>query len=200
MRDCFKILLEENEKECIGALALNMDVILKEYCNDHAAQFYVPKLQSGSSNATPNGGVGDKKVLDFTAASVAIKSSKEEKKVGSKKIPVIVEPPKDEESGNAFFNSYVLPEYGTELLFMDLLEKLLVYDKNMQNQHGLWKLTARYLHNLSLYLHQFNMPEFHESYFQSLIDYIKCGNAEIRFSAAECLVKILQHQYSSVKR
>jgi hypothetical protein len=70
----------------------------------------------------------------------------------------------------------------------------------MQNQHGLWKLQAKYLHNLSINLHQFNMPEFHDAYFPSLIDYIKGGNAEIRFSASECLVKILQFQYSTVKR
>lgn len=130
-----------------------MDTILKLYCNEHASSFYVTKMQSGSSSVTPNGGASDKKVLDFSTATTAIKGSKEEKKGGSKKTPLIVEPPKEEENGNAFFNSYVLPEYANEILFMDLLEKLLVYDKNMSNQHGLWKLTAKYLHNLSLNLH-----------------------------------------------
>lgn len=44
------------------------------------------------------------------------------------------------------------------------------------------------------------MPDFHEAFLESLFTYIKGGNAEIRFSASECLVKILQYQYSTEKR
>jgi hypothetical protein len=103
LRDCFKVLLEENEKECIGALADNMDVILKSYCNEHAATFYVQKLQSGSLNSTPINGIDPKKGLtyDFSVASTAVKS-KEEKKAGhSKKQTTILD---QDEGGNAICN------------------------------------------------------------------------------------------------
>jgi hypothetical protein len=98
-------LLEENEKECIGALADNMDVILKSYCNDHCASFYVQKLQSGEPDVTPNNGIESKKVSssDFSmGASSAVKSKEEKKAVPPKKHPVIIEHAKEEDGGNGF--------------------------------------------------------------------------------------------------
>lgn len=49
-------------------------------------------------------------------------------------------------------------------------------------------------------IHYFNAIEFHEAFIPSLLDYIRGGNTEIRRAAADCLAKILQFQYSSVKR
>lgn len=44
------------------------------------------------------------------------------------------------------------------------------------------------------------MPEFQESFLASLFEYIKAGNSEIRQAAANCIARILQHQYNSGMR
>jgi hypothetical protein len=56
------------------------------------------------------------------------------------------------------------------------------------------------LHHLSQVINKFNLPEFHEAFIPSLLDYIRGGNSEIRQAGAECLSKILQYQYSTNKR
>ena len=46
-------------------------------------------------------------------------------------------------------------------------------------------------------MHLFNMPELQEQLLGSLFDYIRAGNSQIRYAAAECMGKILVNQYSS---
>jgi hypothetical protein len=179
LREAFKILLEENEKEIIAALSTHMDIILSKYCNDHCTKNFNFNA-SKSESSTPSNQAGlslpkSSKESDFTSI-FSTRNSKEEKK-GHKKISAILfEASKDEENSNNMNNSPLLPEYINELIFSDLLGRLLVYDTNLFNNHGLWRDQSKYLHNLSQTLHHFNAIEFHESFIPSLLDYIRGGN------------------------
>eukprot|EP00347_Sterkiella_histriomuscorum_P008191 403346032 len=166
LREAYRLLLEDSDKEILSALTNKMDVVLKKY---------------------------------YFTSVYSTKNSKEEKKGGgSKKILLSVfEPPKEEENIN---QNPLLPEYINELIFSDLLAKILIFDQNLSNNPGLWRSTVKYLRHLSQTLHQFNAIEFHEAFIPSLLDYIRGGNSQIRQAASDCLSKILKHQYSTQKR
>lgn len=60
----------------------------------------------------------------------------------------------------------------------------MVFDTNLSNNHGLWRNQYKYLTHLSNGIHHFNLPELHEGFLPSLLDYIKGGNSEMRQAAA----------------
>jgi hypothetical protein len=88
----------------------------------------------------------------------------------------------------------------SEVIYADLMTKLAIFDQNLQNMPGLWRQQIKYLSNLSKGVHLFNMPEFQEQFLSSLFEYIKGGNSETRQAAADCIARILQHQYNSAMR
>jgi hypothetical protein len=55
---------------------------------------------------------------------------------------------------------YVLPENFKEIIYADLMAKLLIFDSNFQGVPGMWRHEIKYLTNLSKTIHLFNLPEF----------------------------------------
>jgi hypothetical protein len=55
LRDAFKILLEDQNKEVIINLAENIDVTIKNYSNDHGVKACTGKPASGENSLTPSG-------------------------------------------------------------------------------------------------------------------------------------------------
>jgi len=41
------------------------------------------------------------------------------------------------------------------------------------------------------------MQEFHDNFIPDIMEFIRCGNTELKKSAVECLTKALQYQYNS---
>lgn len=75
---------------------------------------------------------------------------------------------------------FILAEHMSEVIYADLLGKLLVFDSNLHEVPGLWRAQHRYLENLSRGMHQFNMPELQDQFIGSLFEFIRCGNGQIR--------------------
>lgn len=55
---------------------------------------------------------------------------------------------------------YVLPENFSEIIYADLMSKLLIFDSNIQGVPGMWRSEIKYLNNLCKAIHLFNLPEF----------------------------------------
>ncbi len=53
-----------------------------------------------------------------------------------------------------------MPENFREIIYADLMSKLLIFDSNLQSAPGLWRNSIVYLKNLCKAVHNFNMPEF----------------------------------------
>ncbi len=115
----------------------------------------------------PKGAIGS----DFTSVT-STKNSKEEKKSQKKIQQLIIEPPKEVEENLL----PLLPEHISELLYSDLLSKLVIYDQNLMAIQGKWRTHVAYITNLSKVVHHFNAIEFHEAFITTLLDAIRCGN------------------------
>ncbi len=96
--------------------------------------------------------------------------------------------------------SCVLPEHTGELIYSELLRKLIGFHQTLNNLKGLWREQAKFWHHLASQVHLFNLPELHDSMVPPIFESMREGNTEIREAAASCLVKILQFQYMLSKR
>lgn len=109
-----------------------------------------------------------------------MRPSKDDKKPMQKKMTAL-NLDKDEDIQPAVqLLPYVIPENFSEIIYADMMSKLLIFDTNLQSAPGLWRHSIRYLRNLRKAIHLFNLPEFQEGFLASLFEYIKAGNAEIR--------------------
>ena len=73
---------------------------------------------------------------DFSSVT-STKNQKEEKKVSTKKIITSSDPPKENED-QQFYS--ILPEFMGQLIYSDLLAKLMAYDNNLSSNQGLWRV------------------------------------------------------------
>lgn len=73
---------------------------------------------------------------DFSSVT-STKNQKEEKKVSSKKVMISTDPPKESEEQQLYS---ILPEFMGELIYSDLLVKLLQYDNNLSSNQGMWRV------------------------------------------------------------
>ncbi|CDW84144.1 serine threonine-protein phosphatase 4 regulatory subunit 4 [Stylonychia lemnae] len=195
LREAFKILLEDTTREVIAAITENIEVILDNFCNDHSLNHYhVQSINIHENNMlTPNasqGQIGQKgsQQSDFTTA---ITKSKDRKQ--SKRNNVPFEIAKEEEPN-------FTPEQVSELLLADLIGKLMIFDGNLSNIHGLWRNQQKFIQHLGNLKKVEIYVKLYDAMIPSLLEYIRGGNAEIRQASALCLSKILQYQYNSQKR
>jgi hypothetical protein len=100
---------------------------------------------------------------------------------------------KNEQEVTSPKNAITLPEYSSEVIYSDLLSKLLLYDQNISNLKGLWREQTLFLQHVGACVHLFNLPELHEAFTPCIFDYIKEGNSDVREAAADCLAKMLQY-------
>lgn len=56
LREAYKVLLEENDKEILTALTSNLDIVLNSYCNEHCTKtFNFANKSEGSTPIAQNG-------------------------------------------------------------------------------------------------------------------------------------------------
>lgn len=69
LREAFKILLEDTERDVISVLCENIGVILNRYCNDHGVKYYSHKMkdQEGTTPSSNNGGASKGQNFDFSS-------------------------------------------------------------------------------------------------------------------------------------
>ena len=79
LREAFKILLEDTDKEIIGVLCENIGVILNRYTNEHGVQYYFQRMKE-LDGATPSSSTNGVSKGNFDFTSVSTNPKKEEKK------------------------------------------------------------------------------------------------------------------------
>mmetsp|Transcript_4775 Transcript_4775/g.8187 ORF Transcript_4775/g.8187 Transcript_4775/m.8187 type:complete len:260 (+) Transcript_4775:1494-2273(+) len=95
---------------------------------------------------------------------------------------------------------YVTPENQREVVYSDLLQRLMVFIQSLRSNTGLWREHVQLLRNLTEVIHLFYMPEVHKSLVPLLVDFLYKGNKDIKEVACDCLAKILKHQHHSPSR
>ena len=95
---------------------------------------------------------------------------------------------------------YVTPEHESELVYSDLLQRLMVFINNLRSYTGLWREHVRLIKNLTEVIHLFYMPEIHQYLVPMLIDFVYKGNRETKEASCELLAKILKYQHHTPSR
>jgi len=56
---------------------------------------------------------------------------------------------------------YVTPENEKEVVYSDLLQRLMIFIQNLRSYNGLWREHVKLIKNLGKTVHLFYMPEIH---------------------------------------
>jgi hypothetical protein len=95
---------------------------------------------------------------------------------------------------------YVTQEHESEVVYSDLLQRLMVFINNLREYKGLWREHVKLIKNLGKTLHLFYIPEIHQLIVPMLIDFISKGNKDIKEAACNCLAKIMEYQHHTPSR
>lgn len=145
LRDAFKTVIEVGTKETMVAVTENLDVSLLHYCNSHAVKVYAPQL----------GGPKDEPPLELAPIKkVGLLKLPTQKVALSKKITGISLPePQPQQPEEPPLLPFITQESMSEVIFADLMGKLLVFDSNLHEQPGLWRTQIKYLNALTKGVH-----------------------------------------------
>ena len=102
-----------------------------------------------------------------------------------------IEEPADEMSAQETY--MITPEHKRELVYQELMPKVLLLDERIHAQIGLWREHAKFLDAFADTFHLFHMPELHDNLVQTLFRYLMNGNNHLRQKVCKCLVLIMAH-------
>ena len=88
---------------------------------------------------------------------------------------------------------YVTAEHQSEVVYSDLLQRLMVYIKEIKSYTGLWREHVKLVQNLTETIHLFYMPEIHQYLVPMLMDFVFKGNNQLKDVSCHCLAKILKY-------
>lgn len=95
---------------------------------------------------------------------------------------------------------YVTAEYQSEVVYSDLLQRLMVYINNIKGYTGMWREHVKLVNNLVEVIQLFYMPEVHQYLVPMLMDFVFKGNNILKDVSCRCLAKILKYQHNSSSR
>lgn len=95
---------------------------------------------------------------------------------------------------------YVTAEHQSEVVYSDLLQRLMVYIKEIKSYTGLWREHVKLVQNLTETIHLFYMPEIHQYLVPMLMDFVFKGNNQLKDVSCHCLAKILKYQHNTSSR
>ena len=93
-----------------------------------------------------------------------------------------------------------MPEYKGEIVYQELLPKLLLLDEHLHAMIGHWREHADFLDSFSLTIKLFHMPELQDLFVQTLFKYLHNGNNHLRQKVCKCIVSMLAYQYDPERR
>lgn len=205
-------LLEEENKDILLALIPNTRTLIERFCNDHAMNQLSDHAQGNNGDSTPTKGyplahsttVGNKLLgNDFSSLHRKYEQGGKGQGYGNtgagfKKLPSMQfvaaqqnEPAQDEMSGGGDY--IISPEYKSEIIYQELLPKILILDEHIHNNIGLWRQHADFLDQFSQTFNLFHMPELHDMFLQTLFKYLQGGNNQLRSKVCKCIVNIIAH-------
>lgn len=95
---------------------------------------------------------------------------------------------------------YVTAEHQSEVVYSDLLQRLMVYINNIKSYTGLWREHVKLVENMTDVIHLFYMPEIHQYLVPMLMEFVHKGNNQLKEISCHCLAKILKYQHNSSSR
>ena len=95
---------------------------------------------------------------------------------------------------------YVTDDKKSEEVYSDLLQRLMVFIKNICGQTGVWREHLKLLENLLKTIHLFYIPEIHNYLTPMMLDFVFKGNNEIKEMSCHILAKILYFQHHTPSR
>lgn len=136
------MLLEVTNRDIISAIAEKLDVTLLNYCNSHATRVQAPMLGGPPKEQTSQDILAAKKlttkpVKDPLKKATGPKSLQLPKQPLQKKITGLNLQAEQEQCPPLI--PYILQDYMSEVIYSDLLAKLLIFDSNIQDAPGLWR-------------------------------------------------------------
>ena len=98
-------------------------------------------------------------------------------------------------------NQYlILPEYNSEIVYQELLPKLMTFSQNIEGNISLWREHAQFFQHFAETVHHFHMPEIHDNIIDSLFTLIQSGNNHLRQAISKLLAAIMVNQHDPERR
>lgn len=66
----------------------------------------------------------------------------------------------------------ILPEYSKEIIYSELIQKLMFFNYHLQSHTGMWREHTRLLEAISKNVELFNIPELHDAFCEVIFNYI----------------------------
>lgn len=204
LRVCFINILLDGNKDMLHMVNKNLVIFITKYGNKH----YLENFKGRTPYLEPSSNENSK---DNTPKSNKSKSSKAKQTNNTDFSTALIEnskkglTKKNTHLGIAFDNFdqeelspklppiYVTPEHEIEVLYSDLLQRLMVFINNIRSYTGLWREHAKLINNLVETVHLFYMPEVHSYLVPMLVDFVYKGNKDIKDAACKCLARILKY-------
>lgn len=205
-------LLEEESKDIILALIPNLKTMILKYCNEYTLSLIQDLAPVGDNTPTKSFGLQHSnttfgsKVNDFNSNqrkyeinnSTKVPGAGFKKQMTSMNVGHVVIEPVDDLSAQE--NYLISPEFKAELVYQELLPKLLIFDEHIYGMIGLWRQHTEFIDKFADTFKLFHMPELQDNYVQTLFKYLHNGNIQLRAKVCKAIVQILAYQYDPERR
>ncbi len=205
LRKCFLSFIVENQRDLMELMNEHLVDIVSQYANKHAVENFknrTPYVESSSDNGsketTPRS--RQSKTSNNTDFSAALLDSSHKKGLTKKNTNLGINDSEFDDNVPKLPPIYLTPDRKSELVYSDLLQRLMVLITNMKSNTGLWREHWKLLSNLRQVLHLFYMPEVHSYLAPLLFEFVQEGNDQMKEITCDCLATILKHQHHSASR
>ena len=103
----------------------------------------------------------------------------------------VINEPVDDLSAQEIY--FISPEFKVEIVYQELLPKLLIYDEHLYAMIGLWRQHTDFIDKFADTFKFFHMPELQDNYVHTLFKYLQSGNIQLRAKVCKAIVQILAH-------
>lgn len=165
LRKCFISLILDSDKEIMEIMNRNLSLFIEKWANKHTIDNFKGRTPyyDSEGETTPQSRTSSNNGDNFTST------------VNKKKSTMYA----DEESTTKLTPIFASSEHESEILFSDLLQRLLVFMNRLRSYPGLWREHLQLIRNLNKVIHFFYMPEIHIHVVPMLLEWVAAGNREL---------------------
>ena len=171
LRKCFLSYILDGAKDTLSIMNKNLAKIIFKYGNKHTMEnfkgrtpYVDPNGSEGgdqSKDSTPKSKTATtNKGSDFTSALIDSTNAKKLTKKNTH-LGINFDRMDEEDTGPKLPPIYVTSEHEDELVYSDLLQRLMVFINNCKAYNGLWREHAQLINQMVEVIHLFYMPEIH---------------------------------------
>lgn len=177
IKECFLSFILDDNRDIILIMNQNLDIMIKKFGNKHTIESFKGRT-AYVENSPKTSGSGSRKNADKTPESKSkSKASNADDFSSAFALSSTKKTAVQKKNTHLGFGSgydiygdeetpklppiYTTEEYTNELVYSDLLQRLMVFINNIRSYQGNWREHARLIQNLSKVIHLFYMPEIH---------------------------------------